>query len=86
MAVSKAPNGGLSQQSLKTDSHPANQHFALGRARKLRVLSEEQLALFWENGCAPSAALLSRLASALAAFPPTANLSDLPLWIESHLC
>ena len=46
--------GGTAQQQLqlKTEAHPANQRFALGRARKLRVLTEEQLALFWENGCA----------------------------------
>jgi hypothetical protein len=36
--------------ALNTSSHPANQRFALGRARKLRVLTEEQLSLFWENG------------------------------------
>jgi hypothetical protein len=42
---------GSAQLKLNT-SHPANQRFALGRARRLRVLTEEQLALFWENGCA----------------------------------
>lgn len=35
--------------AVNTD-HPANRPLALGRARKLNVLTEEQVALFWENG------------------------------------
>eukprot|EP01043_Picozoa_sp_COSAG02_P034059 COSAG02_NODE_2361_length_9063_cov_3.936859_6_plen_92_part_00 len=52
--VASGATGGSAQQQLqlKTEAHPANQRFALGRERKLRVLTEEQLALFWENGCA----------------------------------
>ena len=31
-------------------NHPANQPLGLGRTRRLRVLTEQQLSLFWENG------------------------------------
>ena len=31
-------------------AHPANQPLALGRGRHLRVLTEAQISLFWENG------------------------------------
>ncbi len=51
--VASDGGGSVAQHTqLNTETHPANQRFALGRARKLRVLTEEQLALFWENGCA----------------------------------
>ena len=48
-AAVAAPSHAAAAATLNTD-HPANHKMALGRARKLHVLTEEQVALFWENG------------------------------------
>jgi hypothetical protein len=62
--------------ALNTD-HPANHRLGLGRARKLRVLTEEQLSIFWENGFlvveVRAASRTSRRSG------PTAPPSSLPL-------